>query len=404
MSASKPGKSRRPAGDPLVLLREHTMDKKKVHWSEDYLEFESGRIHRSAKCGFRLQGKLVDIGSVWYMLRETSCDRSYTQDIAKKRGFTYIGVASRSDLCDYILGVSETCVGIVPDVIEGRKRPRADEALQYAEPPSAKAAKAQAVEEISYADVQERVRPVKDLDVLVRCPGKTVPNADLILKIAQDEWKHWHTAGKAPEVQPLGKTPLINELEEGLRKNRDNKPIILVPCNKHAPVNMLNVHGLLQDGVYSRPVDERLKFFESTRPEFVEVSRNVGGKMWTFEVRDSAKNFTKAQWLRTVMVVTDGSDWQFKGWPFETVVDLFTTVKGIYFQAAGHEVPLHVINWPVTVVKMSAIHLEHRFSHVRDAFFDSLSAFLNAFRMKRFVNHATLEGGKRVIIKPKPIL
>merc|ERR1712151_1137264 len=108
-------------------------------------------------------------------------------------------------------------------------------------------------------------------------------------------------------------------------------PIILVPCNKNAPVNLLNAARLLQDGEYAKQDQEKARFFESTRPEYVEIVRNVLGKQWTFEVRDSAKSFTKAQWLRVVAVITDGSDWQFKGWPFETIVDLFSTVRGAYF-------------------------------------------------------------------------
>merc|ERR1712086_564762 len=104
---------------------------------------------------------------------------------------------------------------------------------------------------------------------------------------------------------------------------------------KNAPVNMLNVADLLQNGNYFIPDGERLRFFEAARPESVEVSRNIGGKLWTFEIRDSANKFTKAQWLRTVAVITDGTDWQFKGWPFESVVDMFSTMKGVFIQANG---------------------------------------------------------------------
>merc|ERR1711972_939078 len=128
------------------------------------------------------------------------------------------------------------------------------------------------------------------------------------------------------------------------------------------------------------------------------------GKMWTFEVRDSVKGFTKAQWMRVVCVVTDGTDWQLKGWPFESIVDLFTTVKGVYFAANAVPVPLHVSQWAVDVLQLPPLHLAHRFPQVRDAFFSRLEQFPNTHRVKKFVNHTTLEGGKRVVIKPKPIL
>merc|ERR1719476_1008597 len=114
-------------------------------------------------------------------------------------------------------------------------------------------------------------------------------------------------------------------------KDPSLRPIIMVPCNKNAPVNLLNACQLLQDGLYSTPDSEKVHFFESTRPELVEIKRNIMGNLWTFEVRDSIKNFEKSHWLRVVAVITDGTDWQFKGWPFEALVDLFTTFKGIYF-------------------------------------------------------------------------
>lgn len=405
--------------DPLVLLREATIGKSKVYWSADHLEFQDGtRVHRGTKCGFRGSPKanLVDIGSIWYMFRETSADRSYTQESARKRGFQYLGVANRSDLCDYLVGHVDTCRGLVPDIIEGRKRPRDDPFGDYAsvyrklEGKPEKAASETALsssvapEDISYSDVMARVRPVKDLDVLVRCPGRMVPHAELILKIAQDEWKNWHSKEPRVKREHPGKIALGVELEEMIRTNRENLPIILVPCNKNAPVNLLNAQELLQHGKYGVPDEERMRFFESTRPEVVEVSRNIGGHLWTFEIRDSAKTFSKSQWLRTVAIVTDGSDWQFKGWPFESIVDLFTSIRGIYFQASGVPVPQHVHQWAVKILHLSPTHLDHRFSLVRDQFFMEIESFFNTCRVKKFVNHTTLEGGKRIILKPKPIL
>lgn len=404
--------------DPLLLLREHTMEKTKVHLSDDYLEFEDRRVHRDTKCGFRLTPKepLLDIGSIFYMLRETSADRSYSQETARKRGFTYIGVASRSGLCDYIFGRANSCAGLVMDLIEGRRRMRDDpdgiaavpkRARDDSKAPSTGPSVASTItaEEISHNDVEARVRPVKDLDVLVRCPSRMIPNADLILKIAQDEVRNWQRGeSRAMEQRPSGRTPMRVELEEQLRRDRTKNPIILVPCNKNAPVNLLNVMELLQDGIYKRPDEERLRFFESTRPEYVEVQRNIAGRLWTFEVRDTAKSFTKAQWLRTVCVVTDASDWQFKAWPFETIVDLFTTVKGIFFQPVGTMMPVHIGHWPVSVLKLAPPHLGHRFAQVRDAFFLEVEQFMNSYRQKRFANHTSLGQDKRPFVKPLPIL
>lgn len=260
--------------------------------------------------------------------------------------------------------------------------------------------------DITFADVNERSRPVKDLDVLVRCPGRKIPNVDLILKIANEEGQNWGHRSKHKDAAQLDgpkKLCFSEELEKALKVSQVNKPILLVPCNKNAPVNLLNVQNLLQHGIYQKADAEKLAFFESTRPEFVDVTRNIGGKLWTFEVRDNAKHFTKAQWLRTVAVITDGSDWQFTGWPFESTVDMFTTIRGIYFQSTGVPVQEHVYNWAVEILPLAPVHLNHAFSATRDAFFSLVEAFINSFRVRKFVNHTTLSE-KITYIKTPSIL
>lgn len=406
--------------DPLVLLREHTIASKKVYLTDDYLEFDGRRVHRDAKCGFRFSAKdpLIDIGSVYYMYRETSADRSYSETTAKRRGFTYIGVAFRTGLCEYLAGVVKDCPGLVIDVIEGRKRPREDVAAESRASKAHKGEKTDAerpiaagvaitVEDISHADVAARVRPVKDLDVLVRCPGRKVPNADLILKIAQDEVRNWYAIGneaKEKDKKTWQRTPLKTELIEMVRKDPEKRPIILVPCNKNAPLNLLNAQALLQDGKYLKPDDQNTRFFESTRPESVDVARNCGGRPWRFEVRDNARHFTRAEWLRTVAVISDGTDWQFKGWPFETIVDLFATIKGVFLLAHGTQTPEHVHKWSVDIIPLAAPHLEHRFAETRDKFFHMLEAFMDSYRPRKFSQQTVYAPERRKIEKPKPVL
>jgi hypothetical protein len=352
----------------------------------------------------------------------TSVEGSYTQELTKKRGFKYIGVSSRSELMDFLLGRTDDCNGLVRDVFEGRKRLK-----MSAEPlldtvtagSSAKRARAvadavirdvSASEEISFADVAARVRPVKDLDVLVRSPGRTVPNVDLILRIAQEECRLWQS-GSAVSAVPMrpvqpstDKLPLKGELELYLSKNPDAHPIILVPCNKYSPINLLNVHGFLQNGTWAVPEDERLRFFESTRPEHVEVTRTLSGRSWTFEVRDVAVKLTREQWLRTVCVISDGSDWQFKGWPFETTVDIFTTLQGFFFQENLVPRPTHVKEWQVHVLAMPAYHLDHRFGQLRDEFFVVLESFFNKLRSKKFKNDTYFEPAPRVFMRERSVL
>lgn len=412
--------------DPIVTLRHLITAQKKVRFQDDYLLSDSHMIHRSSRCGYRIANGMprMDVGSIWYMFREISGDRPYTLETTRKRGFQYIGVANRGDLCDYLVGRADTCAGLCV----ARKRERdgseqegIDEAPSGGEPhvtdPKAKAMrrarqnplKTAKVEdrkragELSYADVEERVRPVKDLDVLARVPGQIVPNADLILKIAQEEVSHWHQRAERRQEAEAGPTPMLSELERMLRHDKQNKPIILVPCNKNAPINLLTVQRLLQDGAYSQIDEEKVRFFESMRAESVDIVRNLQGRLWTFEARDSTKGFTKNHWLRVVAVISDGSDWQFKGWPFESIVDLFATVRGFYFCPRGELPAQHIQTWAVHVLKMPQMQFQHQFAQIRDVFWSEVEGFLRSQRQKKFSNNTTLDTN-RTVTKTLPVL
>jgi len=395
--------------DPLVYLRDFVSGKKKVHFHDDWLDFDGHKIHRSAKCGYILHkgAPLIDIGSIWYMYHMTSADRAYNQASAKESNFTYIGIDRRGDLCDFLMGKNPTCQGLVKDVLEGRKRPRERAPRLPAKDSKVDGVASMLGDTISYEDLTKRVRCVQDLDVVIRRPGRLVPNANMILKIAQEEWQAFSTGvQKAAPVssQSKGAVALHSELETMLRNDENNIPIILVPANKNAPVNLLNVQDLLQDGTYKKPDDEHKKFFESTRPESVQVKRNMGGKLWTFEVRDSVASFTKNMWMRTVLVITDGMEWQFKGWPFESVVDLFTTMRGVYFHDLGQPLPMHVREWPCQKLPLPTSTAQHRWAKLRDEIFVDLEEFFNMSRSKKFVNKSGMGSGRRNVEVCKCIL
>jgi len=301
-----------------------------------------------------------------------------------------------------LTGKSNTCPGLVEEVFEGRKRPKERPPKPVGKQPSGTGES-----EITYEEASRRLRSVQDLDVIIRRPGKMVPNADLILKIAQEEWQNWTTGAKRKSEttsKPTKGLSLKFELEENLIADETRYPIILVPCNKNAPVNMLNVQRLLQDGIFEQPSKERLMFFESTRAETVRVCRNIGGKMWTFDVHDTTKGFTKAQWLRTVLCITDGNEWQFKGWPFENIVDLFTSIRGVYFAEPGKPLQTNVASWPCSKITLPISTAQHRYAALRDQIFSELEDFLNSSRTKKFQNTSGLDGLRTKIDYVKCIL
>merc|ERR1712232_904474 len=141
-----------------------------------------------------------------------------------------------------------------------------------------------------------------------------------------------------------------------------------------------------------------------TRPEHVEVARTLSGRSWTFEVRDNTARFSRDMWLRTVAVIADGSDWQFKGWPFENTVDMFTTLKGYYFQENLVPPPTHVKEWQVKVLAMPSRQLGHRFGALGDIFFIELEEFFNKLRMRKFKNNIAFDPAPRIFMRERSVL
>lgn len=386
--------------DPLVLLRKCILEGKPVSLQNQHVEMDGKRIPREERCWYKVSPTAkayLDIGSLWYMWQSISTERSYTPSTAKKNGFSYIGVAGRSDLLDFLRGRLDELPGKLqapPPPLRKRRREddRPPEDLtdghQGALPSRLGASNGSF--EVRADDVKRRVRPAKDFDTLVRSPGRTLPNVDLILTIASEEARNWNVTVEPRKPAPTRRT-FVQELEDGLSKDLQALPIILVPCSKTAPVNLLNAKDILETGTSYEPDLKKLRYFESTRPEQVYVNRSLGGRMWTFQVVDTPRTFTKGQWLRVVAVITDASDWQFKGWPFESLVDLFTSVKGVFFKSHGVPAPLHVKQWRVMELELPSREFPHRISAVRDLFWREVEGFLNSYRVKKFCNDKTLD-------------
>mmetsp|Transcript_11141 Transcript_11141/g.24584 ORF Transcript_11141/g.24584 Transcript_11141/m.24584 type:complete len:441 (+) Transcript_11141:235-1557(+) len=411
-----------PWPDPLYLLRETIVSKRKVALMNENLliarpDGKRWTIPKSSLCAYRVPGekRFIDIGSVYYMYKVVSSGEIYSKVRTQKRGYTYIDVLRRTELLDFLEGELETCAQVSDEVFKGKKRPletrdgEADESILNERKVKGKGMSAskrprvEAFEEVEDLDAKEKIhssdfnsrtKPMMSLDVLVRNPGKEVPNVDFLLKLAAEEKKNWNskTVTKAVQQDAFKKLPLYQELESKLEEDKSALPIILVPCNKSAPLNIMNIQDFLQDGTFRQLTPERKAMFEATRNTSVEVVRTINGKMWTFEVHDSTRHFTKSMWYRVVGVISDGTDWQFADWPFSSLVDLFTTCKGVYFAKPGIPVPYYMREWAVSTMDLPAGEADedHRASVVRDQFWAEIAKWMMMYRYKRFSNSKKL--------------
>jgi len=392
--------------DPLVLLRKCATTGQHVQYDYEHLAFGHYRVHKNTKCAFRPSKAepFMDIGSIWYMYHEVSReDGSYHAKAARQRGFQYIGVIDRSDLLAYIEGSDQHFEKIVPEVLDGSKLPKTEKVGETPMAPrkrggeeihlfEAKRRRQDSVE-ISFKEYAMQARPLSDLASAVRRRGKPVAGIKPVLQLACDELKEWSKVTNIPTPKPpREKRPFAHYLNKFIQQDPQKLPIILVPNNKSAPVNKNNARGLLEDGLFSRferrlLTEEELKAkLSAPKEDRVLVSRRIGKKNWTFEVIDDTSNLSSQDWLRVVAVVTNGEEWEFQGWPFASVVDLLSTIKGFYFREKDRfvEMPDHVNKWQVSVLDLPPKELHHRFAQVRDTFWKEVERFMNSARVKNF--------------------
>merc|ERR1719271_1194795 len=86
----------------------------------------------------------------------------------------------------------------------------------------------------------------------------------------------------------------------------------------------------------------------------------------------------------TVAVFVDGTEWQFKSWPFQTFAELFATITGFYDVEAYPVVRLRVKRAAAT---------QHADMLVAYNFWRELEKFLALPRTNYFSNDATLGDG-----------
>ena len=161
----------------------------------------------------------------------------------------------------------------------------------------------------------------------------------------------------------------------GSVKKDTRLPIIIVPALSTSLLTLLNVKTFLCDGQFleSSVISGR----GETKATKVVISRRLGasaadvansgstkaaaaaaaaaGDERTAEYLaiDNPSRLKPSDWERVVAVVALGKDWQFKGWHWNTPVDLFTHALGVYVKWDNEVTPAAVGKWNVKVLDLS---------------------------------------------------
>ena len=131
-------------------------------------------------------------------------------------------------------------------------------------------------------------------------------------------------------------------------------PIIIVPTDARGALTMFNVKDLLENGRFKTSAEA--KAAGARRERRLTLNRPVRGGVKRYEVVDSARALSPADWSRVVAVfVSSGKLYQFEGWPkhVATPVQVFSKYAGFNVRFSD-EVPDPAIkSWKVTTFDIS---------------------------------------------------
>ena len=141
------------------------------------------------------------------------------------------------------------------------------------------------------------------------------------------------------------------------RKKKSVTPIIIVPANMDATLNMYNVREFLEDGKYES-VASTIQKGNGSKPSNVAVNKKRGGASShvPYKVVDNIAGMVREDWDRVVACFITGPEWELKRWPLFAKggpPGVFTRVKGFYMHMEDQKVHENAKKWDVTHLKMS---------------------------------------------------
>ncbi|SIO73826.1 conserved Plasmodium protein, unknown function [Babesia microti strain RI] len=187
---------------------------------------------------------------------------------------------------------------------------------------------------------------------------------------------------------------LIDEIYFRYKK----RPIIIVPSG----INIVcknNIKTLLEESKYLDPAS---LIAETTAHPMnaIELVHKIGGKQIRFRIIENSyiSRMSQSDWVSIVCVIINpkGGRWQFKGYPFENIVNLFTTLKylidlfrGVLFVHDTDPIPDDFTHWDIKICRISRLH-RHKDACVTNDFWQYLESFLLGPRKKHIHPTKTL--------------
>ncbi|KAF7266046.1 cell division cycle 73 hyrax isoform X2 [Rhynchophorus ferrugineus] len=155
-------------------------------------------------------------------------------------------------------------------------------------------------------------------------------------------------------TQQTAQTPLpVSQARPppGLQKRVSRTPIIIIPAGTNSLISMYNVKDILQEMKFV--TQEQKKAEGGRRDNEVLIQRRKSDQTVPYRVVDNPAKLSPSDWDRVVAVFVMGPAWQFKGYPWETPVEIFDKIAAFHIKYDEMKLDPNVEKWNVTVIQLS---------------------------------------------------
>lgn len=311
-------------------------------------------------------GAHYPLDAICFLLeRKDDSYTNYLQDV-RRFGLTVISLPDKKELVDYLMN-SDASVTEYASVDVGAELP----IPLMLFPDSADSVK-EAVDSEMETEVTEssssKTKPVMDTSVI-----RPVQSTEALLHADKDFSSIYNQTFKSYLISHLGGVNTSSKDKKGASSslldqitsmnanananNNNNNAniggsnkkqvwIIIVPAGSTALLTLHNAKEFLIDSKYISVAEAR-----SRGPKPLSLRIEHSGN--TFEIIDNPARLALSDWSRVLACFTLTSTWQFKGWKWETPLELFQHIVGFHIYFDDLAIDQNVAGWNVTKLAIS---------------------------------------------------
>lgn len=381
--------------DPLLVLRKCLKSGEEISLHDNsgnavkelsqsvFLKFSKLIYPRDIPTNFRSKrgaGDFYPLDAVWFMLqcRESSFGE-YMQE-ARRMGVMAVSLVDRKELLAYLEEDvrPEECPYVDTAAVlpmprrtfgQGEEPPLEEEEEEEAKMGDGR----DMSRSLAPTEVGRQVtksRPVRSREASLLASSKDFTNVmeaakDLLKSLTASEASSAPVATNKPPQSLIEQIASANKpVPERTSSSRSSStsspkpivPIIIVPAASSATLTMYNCLRFLDKGQFT--TTSEAKSHSRGKENMLSFDHKFGPASRTirFQIVDNPARLVKDDWSRVVAVFVQGSLWQFKGWKWESPVELFQNVLGFSLQFDDAQVDSNVASWKVHRLTISRSH------------------------------------------------